>query len=72
MTRNSYTVPPLSRRGLLRAGTGLLGVTALGRGVALADQPALGTWPEGAAGSTVFIGITCRAPAPMRCRARTS
>jgi ABC-type branched-subunit amino acid transport system substrate-binding protein len=57
MTRTSCAVPPLSRRGLLRAGTGLLGATALGRGVALADQPPVGTWPAGVTGSTVFVGI---------------
>ncbi len=57
MTGNSYAVPRLSRRGLLRTGSGLLGAAALGQGIARAAPAPLGTWPAGVAGSTVFVGI---------------
>jgi ABC-type branched-subunit amino acid transport system substrate-binding protein len=59
---NPSSVPlSASRRRVLQAGAGLLGGALLPAGlsrVALAaDQPPLGTWPAGASGSSVFIGI---------------
>ena len=52
----------LSRRGALIAGGTALGGAMLGRFMAMpayaADEPPIGTWPEGASASSVFIGIT--------------
>ena len=51
---------PLSRRTLLRAGAGLAGGALLPSGLILPafaeDQPALGTWPDGSKGDSVFVG----------------
>jgi ABC-type branched-subunit amino acid transport system substrate-binding protein len=50
----------LSRRHVLQAGAGLLGGIAM-TGVSAAraaDYPALGTYPAGSAGDSVFIGVT--------------
>src|SRR5512140_1975271 len=48
----------VSRRTLLQAGAGLIG-GALLPGTALAeDHPAIGTYPAGSSGSSVFIGIS--------------
>ncbi len=53
---------PLSRRTLLRAGAGLAGGALLPSGLILPafaeDQPALGTWPDGSKGDSVFVGIS--------------
>ena len=53
---------PLSRRSLLRAGAGLAGGALLPSGLILPafaeDQPALGTWPDGSKGDSVFVGIS--------------
>src|SRR5271156_7233505 len=60
MTKDSSIVPVLSRRGLLRTGTGLLGGAALAgpfAPAALADNGPIGTWPAGTAGSAGFVGI---------------
>jgi len=61
MTKDSFATPLLSRRNLLRTGTGLLGGAALAGALTppalAADQPPLGTWPAGASGSAVFVGI---------------
>jgi branched-chain amino acid transport system substrate-binding protein len=50
------------RRQLIRTGLGVAGGLMLPMGFAsramAADQPPIGTWPAGAAGSSVFIGIT--------------
>jgi ABC-type branched-subunit amino acid transport system substrate-binding protein len=50
-----------ARRGFLRNTLGLAGAAALPGGFAArvlaADQPPIGTWPAGAQGSSVFIGI---------------
>ncbi len=50
------------RRQLIRAGLGVAGAMVLPMGFAssaqAADQPPIGTWPAGASGSSVFIGIT--------------
>ncbi|MBI1398095.1 MAG: ABC transporter substrate-binding protein [Betaproteobacteria bacterium] len=52
---------PPSRRRILQAGAGLAGATLLGSGFPLnalaADKPALGNYPAGTSGSSVFIGI---------------
>src|ERR1700712_1648672 len=52
----------VSRRSLLQAGAGLVGSSLLPGGLigpALAeDHPALGTYPAGSSGSSVFIGIS--------------
>jgi branched-chain amino acid transport system substrate-binding protein len=63
MQDDSSTHPStLSRRGILQAGLGAASALALPAGLvapaAAADQPPIGTWPAGAAGSSVFIGIT--------------
>lgn len=50
-----------SRRGFIRTGLGVAGGLALPGFVSeafAADQPAIGTWPAGSSGSSVFIGIT--------------
>ena len=50
------------RRQLIRAGLGVAGAMVLPMGFAssaqAADQPPIGTWPAGASGSSVFIGIS--------------
>jgi ABC-type branched-subunit amino acid transport system substrate-binding protein len=55
-------VGPVSRRTLLRAGAGLAGGALLPSGLILPalaeDQPALGTWPDGSSGPSVFVGIS--------------
>jgi ABC-type branched-subunit amino acid transport system substrate-binding protein len=44
---------------MLRSGGALVAATALPRlGRAAEDRPAIGTWPDGSSGSSVFIGIT--------------
>ncbi|MBZ9764279.1 substrate-binding protein [Mesorhizobium sp. CA8] len=53
----------LSRRTLLHAGAGLAGSMMLPSPLispasAASDQPALGTWPAGSQGDTVYIGAT--------------
>ena len=61
--RNKTTLESgVSRRSLLQAGAGLAGTALLPAGFSMpafaADQPPLGTWPAGSAGSTVTIGAT--------------
>ena len=50
------------RRDFMRAGLGLAGGLALPFGLTTrawaADQPPIGTWPDGSQGDSVFIGIT--------------
>ncbi|MGB3864330.1 MAG: substrate-binding protein [Xanthobacteraceae bacterium] len=52
----------VSRRTLLQASAGLVGGALLPAGVAMpaiaADKPAIGTWPAGSQGDTVYIGST--------------
>src|SRR5277367_4922294 len=52
----------VSRRKLLQSAAGLAGGAMLPAGLALPafadDKPAIGTWPAGASGSSVFIGIS--------------
>src|ERR1700759_435521 len=50
----------LSRRGLLQTAAGLAGRSMLPRLTPLAfaeEKPAVGTWPAGSSGSSVFIGV---------------
>jgi len=51
--------PNPGRRGFVRTGLGLAagGLILPGRFAFAADQPPLGTWPAGASGSSVFVGI---------------
>ena len=50
------------RRGVLKAGAGLLAAAAAPAGLLryaqAADEPPIGTWPAGSAGDSVFIGIS--------------
>lgn len=47
-----------SRRTLLKAGAGLLGASMLpGMALAAEDHPALGSYPAGVSGDSVFVGI---------------
>jgi len=60
MTKRTSNFFLLSRRGLLQGAAGLAGGAMLPAGmpVALAeDHPAIGTYPAGSSGSSVFIGI---------------
>src|SRR6478609_8876356 len=54
--------PADSRRQFIRTGLGVAAGLALPAGFATqamaADQPPIGTWPAGASGSSVFIGIS--------------
>jgi branched-chain amino acid transport system substrate-binding protein len=54
-----HSITKATRRGLLKAGGGLLAASAL-PGFARADEshPPLGTYPAGSSGSSVFIGIS--------------
>ena len=66
----------MSRRALLKTGAGLAGSTMLpmtfpARAFA-ADQPPIGTWPAGSKATPSMSALPFRAPALMRCRARTS
>ncbi len=61
MHDRNWNPSPRSRRDFIRAGFGVAGALALpagfaGRAIA-ADQPPIGTWPAGANGASVFIGI---------------
>jgi ABC-type branched-subunit amino acid transport system substrate-binding protein len=59
---NDLSRNDLSRRTLLRTGTGLLGGAMLSGGLTHAahaqDKPALGTWPTGSSGPSVFVGFS--------------
>ncbi len=51
----------LSRRSVLKSGSAIVGAAILTPSMAMpvyADQPPIGTWPDGSSGSSVFIGIT--------------
>ncbi len=52
----------ISRRGVLQAGAAVAGGAMLPvaseRAARAADEPAIGTWPAGSSGNSVFIGIT--------------
>src|ERR1700722_17631961 len=62
MTQQSQGPGGLSRRHALLAGSAAMGGAMLTPFMAMpvyaADQPPIGTWPEGSSGSSVFIGIT--------------
>jgi branched-chain amino acid transport system substrate-binding protein len=59
---NPRTPIVASRRRLLQAGGGLIGGALLPAGLAhtawAADEAPVGTWPAGASGSSVFVGVT--------------
>ena len=52
----------LSRRGALKAGAAAVGGVMLSPYLTMPvyadDKPAIGTWPDGSSGSSVFVGIT--------------
>ena len=55
------TTPAISRRDALQRGSGAVGATLLAsfggiQWAYAADQPAMGTWPAGSQGDTVYIG----------------
>jgi ABC-type branched-subunit amino acid transport system substrate-binding protein len=57
MVKNSH----VTRRGLLQAGTALASGSMIAPMMALpvlADNPAIGTYPAGSSGSSVFVGLT--------------
>ena len=62
MSKKSYEPWAASRREVLLAGAGLAGAALLPSlpGVARAaeDHPPVGTWPAGASGSSVFVGVS--------------
>ena len=61
MDRNPFQIPMTRRRTLLGAGAGLLGggmLSGLRHPAYAADQPPVGTWPAGASGDSVFVGIS--------------
>jgi branched-chain amino acid transport system substrate-binding protein len=59
---DSLATGALRRRSVLRAGAGLAAAACLpvgwSRTAVAADEPAMGTWPAGSAGDSVFLGIT--------------
>jgi branched-chain amino acid transport system substrate-binding protein len=61
MQHRRFTSPNESRRGFMRTGLGVAGGLILPAGLVseafAADQPPIGTWPAGASGNSVFIGI---------------
>ena len=60
MTKRTSSFFLLSRRGLLQGAAGLAGGAMLPAGMPIAlaeDHPAIGTYPAGSSGSSVFIGI---------------
>src|ERR1041385_7688498 len=60
MSQQHQKLSGLSRRTLLRAGTGLVGGALLPviprTAFAVGDYPPLGTWPDGSKGNTVNVG----------------
>ncbi|HVZ43013.1 MAG TPA: substrate-binding protein [Ramlibacter sp.] len=57
--KHHLAAPLPSRRTVLRAGLGAAGTIALPRFAFAADEhPPIGTWPAGAQGDSVFIGIS--------------
>src|SRR4051794_15630538 len=52
----------MSRRALLQGSAGLVGGTLLSGGMVLPvyaeDHPAIGTWPAGSSGNSVFVGAS--------------
>ena len=60
MTEDLLSAPEVSRRNLLRAGSGLIGGAVLSGSLsrtAFAAPASLGTWPAGVSGPTVFVGL---------------
>jgi len=50
------TTPVVARRRVLGAGAGVAGATLIPGWAFAADKPAMGTWPAGSQGDTVYIG----------------
>jgi ABC-type branched-subunit amino acid transport system substrate-binding protein len=55
---NSFRIGQPSRRTVLKAGGAVLASATLPRFAKAAGLPAIGTYPEGSSGNSVFIGIT--------------
>ena len=65
----------VSRRALVQAGVGLAGgsmLSTFSMPLFAADHPPVGTYPAGSSGARYSSASRCHAPAPMRCRAKTS
>ncbi len=58
MTVEQKKFSRVTRRGVLQAGGAIAASAALPRLAFADDMPAIGTWPAGSAGDSVFIGIT--------------
>ena len=62
MTRQYSGLKGLTRRSVLKGGAAAVGgallTTTLKTAARAADQPPIGTWPDGSSGDSVFIGIT--------------
>ncbi len=62
MEKLHMEVDGLSRRGILKSGAAIVGGAMLTPTLTMplfaADQPPIGTWPEGSSGPSVFIGMT--------------
>src|SRR5579872_5086373 len=62
MTKLHPGLSGFTRRSLLKGGAAAVGgallTTTLGTTARAADQPPIGTWPDGSSGDSVFIGIT--------------
>ena len=76
MEKLHMEVDGLSRRGILKSGAAIVGGAMLTPTLTMplfaADQPPIGTWPDGSSGSSVFIGITVPRTGTYAVRARTS
>jgi ABC-type branched-subunit amino acid transport system substrate-binding protein len=61
MSKRSDLIQGVSRRSLLKAGAGLAGSAMLPNALMTralaADEPPIGTWPEGSKGSSVTVSI---------------
>lgn len=66
MASDIHSVP--SRRAVLQLGAGLAGTAALSglARPAAAAEPAMGTWPAGSSGDSVFVGITVPRTGPYQ------
>jgi branched-chain amino acid transport system substrate-binding protein len=61
MADSTFQFPATRRRALLGAGASLLGgamLPGLRQSAWAADEPPIGTWPAGASGDSVFVGIS--------------
>jgi branched-chain amino acid transport system substrate-binding protein len=62
MTKLNWPYEGMTRRNVLKAGAAAVGGAMLTPGLTMpvfaADKPAIGTWPAGSSGSSVFLGVT--------------